>query len=80
MLLIKVSLQNNWEELSQYFQYTPPIRKLIYTTNAVEGFHGSSLLGGAFARLSGRAYIYSFLICNFLITSHFVNNNGAIFC
>ena len=33
------SWQNNWEELSQYFQYTPPIRKLIYTTNAVEGFH-----------------------------------------
>ena len=33
------SWQNNWEELSQYFQYTAPIRKLIYTTNAVEGFH-----------------------------------------
>lgn len=33
------SWQNNWEELSQYFQYTPPIRKLIYTTNAVKGFH-----------------------------------------
>ncbi len=33
------SWQNNWEALSQYFQYTPPIRKLIYTTNAVEGFH-----------------------------------------
>ena len=25
--------------LSQYFQYTEPIRKIIYTTNAVEGFH-----------------------------------------
>ena len=34
------SWQNNWEELSQYFQYTEPIRKIIYTTNAVEGFHG----------------------------------------
>ena len=33
------SWQNNWEELSQYFQYTQPIRKIIYTTNAVEGFH-----------------------------------------
>jgi len=33
------SWQNNWEELSQYFQYTAPIRKMIYTTNAVEGFH-----------------------------------------
>ena len=33
------SWQRNWEELSQYFQYTEPIRKIIYTTNAVEGFH-----------------------------------------
>lgn len=33
------SWQRNWEELSQYFQYTTPIRKIIYTTNAVEGFH-----------------------------------------
>jgi len=33
------SWQNNWEELSQYFQYTGPIRRMIYTTNAVEGFH-----------------------------------------
>ena len=33
------SWQNNWEHLSQYFKYTQPIRKLIYTTNAVEGFH-----------------------------------------
>src|SRR5690606_6268232 len=33
------SWQRNWEELSQYFQYTQPIRKIIYTTNAVEGFH-----------------------------------------
>ncbi len=33
------SWQRNWEELSQYFQYTPGIRRIIYTTNAVEGFH-----------------------------------------
>ena len=33
------SWQRNWEELSQYFQYTGPIRKIIYTTNAVEGYH-----------------------------------------
>jgi len=33
------SWQNNLEELSQYFQYTEPIRKIIYTTNDVEGFH-----------------------------------------
>ena len=33
------SWQANWENLSLYFQFTPEIRKLIYTTNAVEGFH-----------------------------------------
>ena len=33
------SWQNNWEELSTYFEYTQPIRKLIYTTNTVEGYH-----------------------------------------
>ena len=30
------SWQDNWEKLSEYFQYTPVIRKLIYTTNTVE--------------------------------------------
>ena len=33
------SWEKNWEKLSTYFQYTAPIRKLIYTTNAVEGYH-----------------------------------------
>lgn len=33
------SWNDNWERLSTYFDYTAPIRKLIYTTNAVEGFH-----------------------------------------
>ena len=33
------SWQTNWEKLSTYFDYDPQIRKLIYTTNAVEGFH-----------------------------------------
>lgn len=33
------SWQNNWEKLTTYFQYTAPIRKLIYTTNTVEGYH-----------------------------------------
>lgn len=33
------SWQNNWEELSQYFGFSAGIRKMIYTTNAVEGFH-----------------------------------------
>jgi len=33
------SWNNNWDKLSTYFQYDEQIRKLIYTTNAVEGFH-----------------------------------------
>ena len=33
------SWRANWEKLSTYFQYTKPIRKIIYTTNTVEGFH-----------------------------------------
>lgn len=37
--VVITSWQNNWKELSQYFQYTEPIRRIIYTTNAVEGFH-----------------------------------------
>ena len=33
------SWTRNWEKLSTYFQYSASIRKIIYTTNAVEGFH-----------------------------------------
>ncbi len=33
------SWRDNWERLTEYFQYTPAIRKLIYTTNTVEGYH-----------------------------------------
>lgn len=33
------SWQSNWENLSHYFQYSGEIRRLIYTTNAIEGFH-----------------------------------------
>lgn len=33
------SWQENWQNLSRYFQYTAEIRKLIYTTNTVEGYH-----------------------------------------
>ena len=33
------SWKNNWEQLSEYFKYTQPIRKLIYTTNPIEGYH-----------------------------------------
>ncbi len=33
------SWNENWDELTTYFNYDTRIRKLIYTTNAVEGFH-----------------------------------------
>lgn len=33
------SWQENWSKLSTYFAYENQIRKLIYTTNAIEGFH-----------------------------------------
>ena len=33
------SWNNNWDNLSQYFKYPEELRRLIYTTNIVEGFH-----------------------------------------
>jgi putative transposase len=33
------SWQTNWADLAEYFQYPEELRRLIYTTNAVEGFH-----------------------------------------
>lgn len=33
------SWKENWSKLSNFFQFTQSIRKLIYTTNAVEGYH-----------------------------------------
>jgi len=33
------SWDDNWTELSTYFKYPEEVRRLIYTTNAVEGFH-----------------------------------------
>jgi transposase-like protein len=33
------SWQTNWDKLSAYFEFDEHIRRLIYTTNAVEGFH-----------------------------------------
>ena len=32
-------MKNQGENLPQLSQYTEPIKKIIYTTNAVEGFH-----------------------------------------
>jgi transposase-like protein len=33
------SWQNNWDDLSTFFAYPAEIRRLIYTTNSVEGYH-----------------------------------------
>ncbi|ADR18636.1 transposase mutator type [Calditerrivibrio nitroreducens DSM 19672] len=33
------SWKTNWAELSTYFEYSEPIRRIIYTTNTVEGFN-----------------------------------------
>ncbi len=33
------SWNTNWENLTNYFKYTKDIRKIIYTTNPIEGFH-----------------------------------------
>ena len=37
--LVTNSWRTNWHKLSTYFKYDPAIRKLIYTTNTIEGFH-----------------------------------------
>jgi transposase-like protein len=31
--------RNNWEALSQYFAFSPEIRKMIYTTNPIESYN-----------------------------------------
>lgn len=33
------SWQDNWQKLSTYFKYTEDIKRIIYTTNTIEGFH-----------------------------------------
>jgi len=33
------SWQNNWDDLSTFFEFPQEIRRLIYTTNTVEGYH-----------------------------------------
>lgn len=33
------SWRDNWDRLTAYFEYTEGIRRIIYTTNTVEGYH-----------------------------------------
>lgn len=37
--MVLKSWQSKWEHLSAFFKYSAEIRRLIYTTNSVEGFH-----------------------------------------
>jgi transposase-like protein len=37
--VVIASWKKNWHKLSTFFKYTENVRKLIYTTNAIEGFH-----------------------------------------
>lgn len=37
--VILTSWKNNWPELSNYFKYPNEIRRIIYTTNIIEGYH-----------------------------------------
>ena len=51
------SWERNWDRLSNYFQYTKGIRRIIYTTNIIEGFHRQlrkvTKTKGAFSRDEG---------------------------
>lgn len=37
--LVVRSWESNWDELTAYFSFPMEIRKLIYTTNTIEGYH-----------------------------------------
>lgn len=37
--LVLKSWQSKWDYLSAYFKYSKEVRRLIYTTNPIEGFH-----------------------------------------
>ena len=37
--MVLKSWQTKWDNLATYFKYSSEIRRLIYTTNAIEGFH-----------------------------------------
>ena len=37
--VVIASWHRNWERLSVYFAYAPEIRRVIYTTHIIEGFH-----------------------------------------
>lgn len=38
--IVLKSWKHNWVELSSYFKYPQPVRRIIYTNNTIENFHG----------------------------------------
>ena len=36
---ISASWRSNWERLTPFFKYPPELRRIIYTTNSIEGFN-----------------------------------------
>ena len=37
--IVLKSWHHNWTELSAYFKYPAPVRRIIYTNNTIESFH-----------------------------------------
>lgn len=37
--IITKSWMDNWAELANFFNYPADLRRIIYTTNVIEGFH-----------------------------------------
>ena len=37
--MIAQSWRRNWEQVSPFFAFAPDVRKIIYTTNAIESLH-----------------------------------------
>ncbi|EJY56438.1 transposase mutator type [Alicyclobacillus hesperidum URH17-3-68] len=37
--LVVRSWRSNWDELATFFRYPTEMRRLIYTTNLIEGYH-----------------------------------------
>ena len=54
---ISKSWRDNWANLSTYFKFPQELRKLIYTTNAIEGFNR-------------QLKFYSFLYCYLMVTQN----------
>ncbi|MBF0464899.1 MAG: transposase, partial [Nitrospirae bacterium] len=75
------SWKTNWDNLSNYFKYPKEIRTLIYTTNAIEGFHRQirkvTKTKGAFSSETALLKLLYLSIQNLPIGDAPVQKNGA---